>query len=320
MVSQNLPTNRWLIEYADRLVRLHRLIARDEGDSESADELRDEMDLPWRKMSESEIKLMGDLSVDLYTITTPPGRVEELQQEYKSRINEALSHQEYVEVLQLVRASESQLDISTAAFLRGICWSGLGVHCAAADFFLHAERSQPGMLETRLCALSSLISSGREKESLGYANQWAMASNDPALVLKAAKIMFLVAVRYPDETSRQLYSQSIALAEQALATSTSAYVSDDQVLMALLQIAVSHANLGDIATAREYSLRARRCSPDNVVAMMVDGMLNDSAPPVSNAARLEVARWIMDIPTDHVGTDSPVVQHSQLLQQLCNLN
>src|SRR5438034_643962 len=103
MVSQEKPDEQWLIEYVDRLVRLHRLIAAGQGDSDAAEAVRDEMDLPWRKMSEREIALARDLSIDLYTISDPPPQPESLRPEFRSQINAAVDDQKYLEALRLVR-------------------------------------------------------------------------------------------------------------------------------------------------------------------------------------------------------------------------
>jgi len=318
MVSHVPGSSSWLGEYADRLVRLHWHISQGQGDSDAADEVRDEMDLPWRRMSEDEIQLMSDLSVDLYSITDPPCEVQPLQHEFKSSLNDVLDRQAYRDALGLVRENAAQLDPSAAAFLRGVCWSGLGFPSAAAEFFMHAERCQPGMLETRLCALSCLISSSREKEALDHADKWARETDHPALLLKAAEVEFLNAVRFADERSLQLFRQTIMLAERALEAGKSDYITDAQITIALLQIAVSHFNLGDISKAKAYCFRAREQSPDSVVAMMVDGMLNDAAPPFSSAARLEVARSI--VPPIDLGSDSPVVQHAEQFRQIFALN
>jgi tetratricopeptide (TPR) repeat protein len=182
----------------------------------------------------------------------------------------------------------------------------LGLNSAAAEFFMHAERQQPGMPEARLCALSTLISGKREQDALDSAQQWARDSNDPSLVLKASEVVFLNAVRLPDDKARKLYYQTIALAERALKkyeTVPSDPATDKQVIVALLQIAVSYARLGDIAKAREFCARARKHSPDSVIAMTVDGMLNETAPPVSDATQLEVVRQI--------GAAVPALSHSQ---------
>ena len=243
------------------LLRLHELFKQGMAESSEADDVRDCMDRHWYAMEPRERELIGELSVDLYTISEPASKVETpLEQEFKESINKALRESRYLEGLLLLRKNESQLDASAASFLRGVCWSGLGVNAAAAEFFLHAEEKQPGTPDARLCALSTLISGHREREALQYVHKWAGESNDPNLVLKAAEVVFLNAVRSPGDTASHLYQQAIVLAEQALQRyemEPSDPRTDQQVIVVLLQIAVSYARLGDIGRAREFCALAR---------------------------------------------------------------
>jgi hypothetical protein len=57
------------IEYLKLLKGLHLLIEDGEGDEEMADFIRDQMDVPWYKMSEEEIVLVDQISGDMYMIS-----------------------------------------------------------------------------------------------------------------------------------------------------------------------------------------------------------------------------------------------------------
>ncbi|HQU44824.1 MAG TPA: hypothetical protein PK867_18560 [Pirellulales bacterium] len=57
-----------LASYVKLLVRLHRLIVSGQGEGPAADELRDEMDAPWSRLSDPEIRLVDMLAEDLYRI------------------------------------------------------------------------------------------------------------------------------------------------------------------------------------------------------------------------------------------------------------
>src|SRR5262249_43327769 len=54
--------------FARLLMRVHDLIAEEQGDSEEADSIRDRMEAPWQAMSREERKRMEGLSADLYTL------------------------------------------------------------------------------------------------------------------------------------------------------------------------------------------------------------------------------------------------------------
>lgn len=47
-------------------MRLHDRMSAGEGESVGADEIRDRMDAPWRRLSPREIDLVDRLSADLY--------------------------------------------------------------------------------------------------------------------------------------------------------------------------------------------------------------------------------------------------------------
>jgi tetratricopeptide (TPR) repeat protein len=52
--------------YVRLFVELHRLVASGAGDSDQADELRDQMDRPWYKLSDAEMRMTDILAVNLY--------------------------------------------------------------------------------------------------------------------------------------------------------------------------------------------------------------------------------------------------------------
>ena len=52
-------------KYVDLLRRLHVLMSSGRGDDAEADELRDEMDGPWRGLNEAEIARVRELSASL---------------------------------------------------------------------------------------------------------------------------------------------------------------------------------------------------------------------------------------------------------------
>lgn len=51
--------------YLRLMLELHELIRCGAGESEAADNVRDEMDAPWKKMSSEELELVERVSVEL---------------------------------------------------------------------------------------------------------------------------------------------------------------------------------------------------------------------------------------------------------------
>lgn len=71
------------LEYLNLTVLLHRLVSLGLGDSELADQLRDEMDPLWRQLTEAQIRAVGEVGArlnaerDIQTAVTTE-RIEEL--------------------------------------------------------------------------------------------------------------------------------------------------------------------------------------------------------------------------------------------------
>src|SRR5436853_6700390 len=60
--------NPHFVQYETLLRRLHELMAAGKGDTDEADTVRDEMDLPWRALRRKEIARLDGLSADLYML------------------------------------------------------------------------------------------------------------------------------------------------------------------------------------------------------------------------------------------------------------
>jgi len=67
--SCSTSNDQVLREMERLLVRLHELIASDQTDSEAADEIRDRMDELSGSLSAPELRMISDLSGDLYMLT-----------------------------------------------------------------------------------------------------------------------------------------------------------------------------------------------------------------------------------------------------------
>ncbi|HET6880754.1 MAG TPA: hypothetical protein VFI31_11400 [Pirellulales bacterium] len=60
----------YLANYVRMLFELHRLVEAGKGETSEADGLRDQMDLPWTRMTSPEIRLVDSLAADLYLLDT----------------------------------------------------------------------------------------------------------------------------------------------------------------------------------------------------------------------------------------------------------
>ncbi len=70
MTKQESKSEIALLEYVGLLVELEKLIATGAGDSEAADELRDQMDAPWRRLNSRELAFVDRLAAELATLVS----------------------------------------------------------------------------------------------------------------------------------------------------------------------------------------------------------------------------------------------------------
>jgi hypothetical protein len=146
-----------LDRYIHLLCHLDALIFEGEGDSEPADELRDEMEVHWRSLTPDELKLTDGLAIDLAHIgedglaPQPSGGARSSDRalpDDHQLLGSALQAGDWDRVLEIIRENEAQITKSQAAALRGIAWDRLGHPQVAALFFEEAARllrlTQPG--------------------------------------------------------------------------------------------------------------------------------------------------------------------------------
>lgn len=304
MSAQISRAGRWLSTYADLLVDLHLLMARNEDEGSVGDVLRDQMDSPWQRMTPEEIRMVRDLSIDLYGITDPPAAlINSLPREIDAQISRALKSESWVWTLQIVRENADRIPRHIASFLRGYCWSRLGLHKAAAEFFRHAIELQPEQLGYRVYALCSLIYSGQERAALPLAEQWITDSSDRLLLLTASNVLFVNAELAASEESNQLHRLAIDVTQRALQGLNAEDIGNslhDHVVTAYLHMAMSLSHLGDLPSANAAWRQAVRLAPDSLDGILVGGLLNQSHGETSHEARLGVARQIVGVPLNPV--------------------
>jgi tetratricopeptide (TPR) repeat protein len=295
--------------YVHLLVELHRLTALNLDETEAADQLRDEMDLPWRRMTPEELRMVRDLSADLYTITDPaPPPVSSFPQEVDASIARSLRDEDWVRVLHVVRDNEASIPLHAAAFLRGFCWSQLGLHEAGAEFFRHAVESEPQRSDYRTYLLCSLVYSGREKEALPLAEQWSTESPDRWLQLTASNVLFIKAAEASGSDAVRLHQMAIQVAERAIQQTAPPVGLDEAHLIttAFLHVALSYAYLGDLTQAKAAWQKARELSPNSLDAIMVGSILHEATNTLSPAARRDVARYLVGGPPEQSEESAPL--------------
>lgn len=296
MIAQSSRSSRWLQEYVTYLVRLHRLISKELGDSEEADALRDQMDPPWKKLTEDEIRLIDGLSADLYRLHEPPIENVTKDQAVIGPILAALREEAWVRALDLVRHHEQQIPSAVSSFWRGLSCAGLGLFSAASEFFGHAAGLySPEALFWTLW-MDSLMSDHQEAKALDVANRAITQSSAPEVLLKAASMMFLNAETQAGVAADQLHRRAIETSEKGLAVLAANPAKSSElereIVLAHLHKAMSLARLGDLSGARDACETALTLSPNSLDAFMVLGFL-DEAHERGDEARVNIVRELV---------------------------
>lgn len=297
MIMQNPRAGRWLEAYVSHLVQLHRLMARNLDEGPEGDSLRDQMDHPWRRMTPEEIRMVRDLSADLYSITDPTATPSaSMPVEIDGLIARALRDEDWVKLLRIVRENASTIPPHAASFLRGYSWSQLGLHEAGAEFFEHAVRLNPDQSEYRAYLLSGLVRAGRESEALPFAERWIASSTDPALLFAASTAIFLNGLSSTSDDARRLHKLAIDVAERAIQQAGQQKALLDLVVKAYLHIALSHADLDELNRAKSAWKQAKQLAPNSLDVILVGGLL-EHPDEISVEARHDAAREVVGAPS-----------------------
>ena len=263
-----------LSAYTERLLRLHQLISSGEGDSDQADQLRDEMDAPWNNLNASQIRLIDGLSEDLYSAdVTTPGNVAET--ESPSEFKQAVEDGEWEAVLEIsrkMRLEPQELDI-----LRGVCWAHLGQPKIAAEFFDRAAQRGDLRAEQEVWRLMCFVRAGRSEEVLDRSRHILSHETDPLLRFPAGLVLFNL-VTQGSIDHREVIDATCRTLEivKQLAAKDSAPLSRELLDMqrdALLNLALSYDELGDHVAANKACQEALKISPDDINAILLLGYL-----------------------------------------------
>lgn len=290
--------SRWLARYQQLLIELHKLIAEQNDEGPQGDDVRDQMDLPWRRMTPDELYLVRGLSEDLYSITeSPVSAATPAVESLDERLRQMLIGEDWLGALQFVREHAAGIPVGTAASMRGYCWAQLGLYAAAAEFFKHAIRLDSSETFNRRLLLSTFLLSGNTCDALSYAQLWLHEATDPKLTLLIAEVLFISAAHASETDQRdRLHRQAIGAVENVLTDST--LPSDDLHALAVsgwLHVAMSYAELDDREKALAAWAKAEQLAPDDLNVFLVSGYLRD-AQHASRETQLDVARQLLVAP------------------------
>lgn len=145
MVFQTIADSP-LQAYSKLLMKLHRLIAAGEGDSDDADAVRDMMDGPWYQLAPAEQDIAKQLSADLYGLHEEPNGkhphdTAAYSRELAAELSIAQSRGEYLRALRLMQERPGDISAEWTAILRGIFYRELGLPEIGLLFLEHAAQT-----------------------------------------------------------------------------------------------------------------------------------------------------------------------------------
>jgi hypothetical protein len=146
--------NPYYVEYERLLRELHRLIAEGRGDTEEADLIRDDMDVPERKLSREEQDRLDGLSADLYMLQEdevfePVDPDERTTQRLGVELKSAWDRGDWETVLKLLRKGPAFLSQDRIAYMRAKAYEELGHLETSRLFREYAARINP---ESSICS------------------------------------------------------------------------------------------------------------------------------------------------------------------------
>lgn len=170
--------------YERLLIELHRLIAEGKGDDEEAEAVRDEMDAPEQRLSQDEIMRLNGLSADLYMLQDDEvyKPYEGTREELITALGDALSRNDYENILLLLRKGTPFLRPAQVASLRGRCYAMLGHLETGLLFLRYAAEKEPEQIAHRLYILGLLVQLNRNHEALSEVESYARSLAEPLLL------------------------------------------------------------------------------------------------------------------------------------------
>lgn len=252
-------------DYERLLKTIHDLNASDLLDSPEAELTRDQMDVAWRGLNETERTMLRGLSADLYSLTG-----EEIVAD-SAFINEAAlmeaakqqyENEDWVSLLQTLRALSNKFPPAVVAYMRGRCWREIGRPEPALWFFELAHRLDPSQPNYELLALDARFRSSDRLSAVEKAK--AILDDDtarPHAVFGAAEIVSEVASRASKDDARELYKRVTSSLQAALKR-----VESDATLSIVPSLKLAaHLNLA-IALERQGDVEAAKRAFDQAVA------------------------------------------------------
>lgn len=277
---------------AQLLVQLHELIESGEGDGADADAVRDRMDVIWSQLDEVKIARLDGLSADLYTlggdspIVHPPG-----SHVFTPRASEFLRETElrsdWDAQLEFLRKQPDEVGADLATYVRGFCWTRLGLRDVGMIFLTRAAERDP-KFEPSLVA--PLIELGREREAVEFCRRLfdKMRGFDPVRIFTIASACSLIATKIArnEDEQHEWIERAVEAAEFGLREypnwsylPTHDYLKSPAARFMYETLCWCYLIKGDFPKTRWACGEALKLAPNDPSLRMLDEWLNSQTSP-----------------------------------------
>jgi tetratricopeptide (TPR) repeat protein len=156
MAQNEFEANPNYRRYLELLRQLHLAMSSDPVDEIHADQIRDEMDGPWRGLGAAEIDRLDGLSADLYSLEIKNDRPADAPTDeghaLRQNFQRAFDLKQWDESLAALRKAARFFSLSDASLARGRIWRGLGDPETAILFYEHAAVLSQEAVASKLSA------------------------------------------------------------------------------------------------------------------------------------------------------------------------
>ena len=289
-MSEQFAENPAYVEYERLTLELHELFARGAGESDRAEEVRDQMDGPWKRLDASEVEHLNGLASDLAATFEGVARADRPDPAADPALLDharavAYSRREWRRFLALMRDGATTLDAAFVAFARARAYQELGHAEAGLAFMRRAAELNPkdnykGLL------LALLQELNRFDEAVPLAERCVA---DPESGLKlltvAAGVLFASTRSAPEDSARHRYRVAVEALTRALGEDlrAGAYDRDERVVGHVLR-GLCLESLGQFDAAENAYDDALDLEPNSQIARLAKSSVSEQRQQSSGGA------------------------------------
>ena len=290
------------------LVALHELLRSGRNDSTEADEIRDQMDVHWLRLSSEDKDRIRNLSASLSSLVESAREADKSPEESTLKaFKGAMEGANWYTALKLLSDIEPSWPPANVAFSRGVCWAHLHQPEAAIAFFQEATRHRTLEPDEEVWLLHSLVKVGRIEDVIPRIQEIEQSNESALLLLMAAEVRFMQATT---QSEHALHLQAIEVAKRGLELAENQH-SNEQLQVfcrsAYLHMALSYDLLGDTENALSAGVKALEFNPQDTIALKLLGYLKYQFFPEAEkeSFRKDFRRDLIAEHTEYASTSIP---------------